>query len=159
LERAPVRGVREARGSRNEACGEGVHRAAVLEDRRVFLDEARAVMEAVAARRAALRGELEREATVAHRGEELGRELEVSYRIGDAEIAARRCDQRVRGLARGPPAHRPAFAAEGVGDRLIEEERVVMAGVHAELIAEREQALRRERADEQAERGHVILAS
>ena len=94
-----------------------------------------------------------------HRREELGGDVEVLDRIGDAKIAAKRGDQRVRGLERGLPSYGLALAAERVGDCLIEEERVVMASVDDELIAEAEQTERRERAHEEAERGHVILAS
>ena len=87
------------------------------------------------------------------------REIEPLLRAGDAELGAERREQRVRRLERGLPAHRPALAAERVGDGLVEEERVVVALVGDELIAEAEEAVRRDLADEAAEARHAILRS
>ena len=159
LEGAPVGGEGQARGGGDEARGEAVDGAAVLDAARVLLGEARAVVEVFRLHQAALGSDGEGESALAHGAEDLAGAGQPLLGAGDLQLAVERLQQRVRGLEGGLAAHGPALAGEGVGDGLVEEERVVVALVGDELIAEAEEAAAFERARAAGEGAHAILRS
>ena len=103
---------------------------------------AHAVMKVVPAHRASLGSDLESEVALAHAREQIGGKLEPSRGVDQAGLREKRGEQRMGGFEGGLPPHGPPFAAKSVRYRLVEEERVVMALVRDELVAETQKPTR-----------------